>query len=381
MELVLNGLQWQICLIYFSENFDDHLQRLDLVLDRITQAGLKLKPEKCQFFRDEVAFLGHLVSERGIQPNPDNVAKILGWPTSKTVTEVRQLLGMGSYYRRFIKDFSSIVKPLTELTKKDREFKWTDACQQSFEKLKLSFTGTEIMGFPKDEGTFTLDTDASDTTIGAVLSQEQEGQIRVIAYGSRTMNKAERNYCITDKELLAVRYFTEHYRQYLLGRRFIIRTDHQALKWLFSLKEPKGRVARWLEILSSFNFEVEYRPGARHGNADTMSRFCNPRDRDCSDQDNLEYLKCGPCNKCHKRAIDMDSSFISQKEHGIDQRDPNDIEGKGVPHKERVCAVKTRQQVLEETSSSSWTAWNGGYSAKELKELQQTDQDLGPLVK
>jgi hypothetical protein len=133
--------------------------------------------------------------------------------------------------------------------------------------------------------------------------------MKVISYGSRTLNKAERNYCTTDKELLAVRYFIEYYRQYLLGRKFCVRTDHQALIWLFSFKEPKGRIARWLEILSAFDFLVEYRAGVKHGNADTMSRCYNPHDCDCPQTDNLEYLKCGPCKKCHKRAIDMVSSI------------------------------------------------------------------------
>ena len=404
MELVLSGLQWQICLIYlddiivFSENFEDHLKRLDLVLSRISKAGLKLKPEKCQLLKREVTFLGHLVSEKGIQPNPDNIAKILSWPTPKSVTEIRQFLGMGSYYRRFIKDFSLLVKPLTELTKKNKEFIWTQVCQQSFDKLKLALTGAEVMGFPKDEGTFTLDTDASDMAIGAVLSQEQDGRSRVISYGSRTLNRAEKNYCVTDKELLAVRYFTEYYRQYLLGRKFIVRTDHQALKWLFSLKEPKGRVARWLEILSPFDFEVEYRPGPKHGNSDSMSRCNNPRDCNCPDQDNLEYLKCGPCKKCHKRALDMMSTMNAQinpldiydpeklspcnigqeinkkctvENPKIDQIDPNITEKVGT-----VCAVKTRQQVFEE---NTWTPWNGGFSRKELENLQRNDPDIGPI--
>jgi hypothetical protein len=154
-----------------------------------------------------------------------------------------------------------------------------------------------------------LDTDACDTAIGAVLSQIQDGHLRVIAYGSRTLNQAEGNYCITDKELLAVRYFIEYYRQYVLGRTLTVRTDHQALIWLFSLKEPKGRIARWVEILSAFDFTVEYRPGNKHGNADAMSRCLNPRECDCPQTDNLEYLKCGPCAKCMQRAENMSSSL------------------------------------------------------------------------
>lgn len=301
LQMILNGLQWQTCLIYlddiivFGSNFQEHLNRVKEVLERIRKAGLKLKPNKCQLFQKEVSFLGHVINKNGITPNPDNIAKIIDWPIPKTPTEVRQIIGMVSYYRKFIKDFASIVRPLVNLTKKDITFNWTTDCQDAFQKIKELLTGPEIMSFPIMEGEFVLDTDASNYSIGAVLSQVQDGQEKVIAYASRALNKAEINYCVTDKELLAVRYFVEYFRQYLLGRRFKIRTDHQALVWLFKIKEPKGRIARWIEILSSYDFSIEYRPGNKHGNADALSRCPNPKDCQCSNFDNLEPLKCGPC--------------------------------------------------------------------------------------
>ena len=132
---------------------------------------------------------------------PDNIAKILSWPAPKNVSEVRQIVGMGSYYRRFIKYFSLMVEPLTELTKKSNECIWSDVCQETFKKLKQAFISSEIMAYPEDHGYFILDTDACDSSIGAVLIQIQDGRLRVIAYGSRTLNKSEKNYCITDKEL------------------------------------------------------------------------------------------------------------------------------------------------------------------------------------
>jgi hypothetical protein len=159
------------------------------------------------------------------------------------------------------------------------------------------------MAYPCELGKYILDTDACDFGIGAVLSQTQDGKQRVIAYASRSLNKSERNYCVTDKELLAVLYFIQYFRYYLLGRKFLVRSDHQALRWLFNLREPKGRVARWIEILSAYDFEVEYRPGKQHSNADGMSRCPNPRDCVCSEQG--DELKCGPCKKCIKRADEM----------------------------------------------------------------------------
>ena len=147
------------------------------------------------------------------------------------------------------------------------------------------------MAYPLQEGPFILDTDASDFAIGSVLSQVQNDKEMVISYASRSLNKAEQNYCVTDRELLAVRYFVEYFRQYLLGRQFTVKTDHQALVWLFSLKEPKQRISRWIEILSAYNFSIEYRPGNKHGNADAMSRCPNPRDCTCNESDNLESLR------------------------------------------------------------------------------------------
>lgn len=376
MELVLNGLQWQILLIYlddtilFASSFEEHLERLKVVLDRIKEAGLKLKPEKCRIFQKEVTFLGHVVSEEGVKPDPNNIAKILQCPVPKTVKEVRHILGMGSYYRRYISHFSELVKPLTELTKKSTKFVWSNECQEAFGKLKQLFVSPGILAYPRDEGEYILDTDASDDTIGAVLQQVQDGMPRVIAYGSRTLNKAERNYCITDKELLAVRYFVEYYRQYLLGRTFTVRTDHQALIWLFSLKEPKGRIARWIEILSAFDFSIVYRQGTKHGNADFMSRCANPRDCDCPLNDNMEYLKCGPCKKCTKRSTEMFSTFkFLVKSNEIDPNTENTI----IP----VKTVKTRQQTAKE---SDFTEWSMGYSHEQLKEMQSKDDDINPIL-
>ena len=248
MELALRGLQWHICLIYlddvlvFGSDFEQHMDRVHIVLSRITEAGLKLKPEKCQLLQTSVSFLGHTISAEGVLPNPDNLAKIKQWPIPTNTTQVRQILGLGSYYRRFIKGYSDLVRPLTLLTHKDTPFVWSEECQQTFEILKERLMGSEIMAYPKDEGLYILDTDASDTQISGVLSQIQDDKERVISYGSRSLNKAERNYCITDKELLAIRHFVEYYRQYLLGRKFLVRSDHNSLTFLFRLKEPKGHI-------------------------------------------------------------------------------------------------------------------------------------------
>ena len=164
------------------------------------------------------------------------------------------------------------MRPMIELTKDRVPLEWIEECNKAFQFLKDTLTSPQIMALPANHGGYILDTDASLDMIGAVLSQVQDGKERVIAFGSHTLSPAERNYCVTDSELLAVQYFMEYYRQYLLGRPFLVRSYHQALRWLFSLRDPKDRIARWLETMSAFDFTIEYRPGPKHGNVDAMSR-------------------------------------------------------------------------------------------------------------
>lgn len=312
LELALAGLQWKICLIYlddilvFANQFEEMMDRLGQVLERIREAQLKLKPSKCQFLQKEVAYLGHILSAEGVKPNPDNVEKVQKWHEPKTVKEVQSFLGLANYYRRFISGYSEIARPLIDLTRKGAMFEFTDECRGAFEKIKQALISPPVMAHPKSDGLFVLDTDACDVCIGACLSQIQDGEERVIAYGSKSLSKTERNYCVTDRELLAVRYFCEYYRAYLLGRHFLVRTDHQALKWLFSMKEPKSRIARWIEALSEFDFEIEHRDGRKHNNADAMSRCPNPWTCSCK---NFEKLRCGPCKKCQRKNELMNGSF------------------------------------------------------------------------
>ena len=263
MEMALQGLQWVTCLIYiddvivFGRDFDQHVQRVEEVLSKIQAAGLKLKPEKSHLLQKEVLFLGHVVSGAGVKPSPVNIAKIVDWPKPKTARQIKQFVAMGSYYRHYIKDFAAMVRPMVELTKQSKKFVWDAACDEAFRRLKEALTGSDIMGYRlNDAGKFILDVDASDMGIGAVLHQVQGDQERVIAYASRALNKAE---SITEKELLAVRYFIEYFRQYLLGRRFLVRSDYQSLVWLFRLKEPRGKIARSVEILSQYDFAVQYK--------------------------------------------------------------------------------------------------------------------------
>ena len=275
--MVLAGVQWSNCLVYLDDiiivgkTFKHHLQNVREVFKRLREAGLKLKPSKCDLCCKQVEFLGHIVSADGIRTDTAKTEKVTQWPVPKTKRGVQQFLGLANYYRRIVKDFATISKPLHRLTEKNCKFNWTDDCQKAFEELRLRLVTSPILAFPDYMCAFILDTDASDTGIGAVLSQvHPDGTERVIAYTSRSLTKPERRYCVTRRGLLAVVTFIHHFRQYLLGRRFSLRTDHGSLTWNF--KEPEGQLARWLERLQEYDFSITHRPGRKHQNADSLSR-------------------------------------------------------------------------------------------------------------
>jgi len=171
-----------------------------------------------------------VVSGNGIAMQPDKVQAVSDWPTPRNLHEVRSFLGLCSYYRRFVPRFSTVAAPLHALARKDVQFHWGPEQQDAFENLKELLSTGPVLGIPQEIGQFVLDTDASDLGLGAVLSQQQDGVERVIGYSSRTLNHAEKNYSTTRKKLLAIVYELKQYKQYLLGRQFLIRTDHSALQ-------------------------------------------------------------------------------------------------------------------------------------------------------
>ena len=271
------------------------------------------------------------------------------------------------------------------LLKKGKKFLWTEACDKAFEQMKKALVSADVMGYPLNSaGEFILDVDASEVGIGGIIHQVQGGQEKVIAYASRSLNKAEKNYCITEKELLAVHYFIEYYRQYLLGRRFRVRSDHQALIWLFRLKEPRDKIARWLEILSQYDFSIEYRPGKKQGHCDALSRCENPRDCECPEQDTSEPLKCGPCKKCLKRAQEMmhtkfyQELMAEQEDHASESQKGESVDTKCLREVSEVAT--TSQGTTEPKQEAVMTFWASTRSKEELSRLQKEDPDIGPIL-
>lgn len=278
MTQVFKTLPLDTCLVYLddvivpSKTFEENVIKLRRVFQCLKLANLKLKPSKCELFSRSVTFLGHVISGEGIKTDPQKTTDVQNWPTPTSVTEVRSFIGLCSYYRQFVKNFSTVAKPLFKLTEKGVKFVWTAEHTATFEALKELLCKSPTLSFPQIDQPFILDTDASNHGLGAVLSQIQGGEEKVIAYYSCTLNPAQRNYCTTRKELLAVIKGTKHFHHYLYGRRFLLRTDHAAIQWLLNFKAPEGQIARWIEWLQQYDFETKHRPGRIHGNADALSR-------------------------------------------------------------------------------------------------------------
>lgn len=263
-------------IIIYSKTFEQHLDNITQVFQALRNANLKIKLKKCYFCLPSIAFLGHIVGRDGIRVDPSKIEKIRNFPAPTSVTEIRSVLGLFSYYRKFIKDFSKIAKPISKLLQKETPFQWTEKQQKAFEHLKERLISAPILRYPDFEQPFILYTDASGTGLGAVLSQkDKEGKEYVVAYASRSLNKHEQNYAVTDLECLAIVWAINYFQHYLGLLPFSVVTDHSALKWLQTSKIPTGRRARWIMQLQQYDFTIQHRAGKANANADALSRI-NP---------------------------------------------------------------------------------------------------------
>lgn len=278
MDNVLKDLQGTVCLVYmddiiiFSTSLQEHILNLDKVFSKLRDANLKVQLDKCEFLRREIAFLGHIISETGLKPNPDKIIAIQNFPIPKTQKDIKSFLGLLGYYRKFIKDFSQLTKPLTSCLKKGATVKHTPQFIKCFETCKDLLTNDPILAYPDFNKEFILTTDASNVALGAVLSQGPIGKDHPICYASRTLTDSEQNYSTIEKELLAIVWATKYFRPYLYGRKFTIVTDHQPLRWLMSLKEPNSKLVRWRLKLEEFDYTIIHKPGKYNTNADALSR-------------------------------------------------------------------------------------------------------------
>ena len=261
--------------LIFSESLEEHIYHLHLVMDCLIDAGLKLNPSKCHFVQKEVQYLGHIITPLGLKLNPERVAAVQDFPVPQNVKQVRQFVGLASYYRRFIPAFAKIAQPLHDLTRKAAVFEWTPQCQAAFDTLRLKLVEALLLAYPDFEKDFVLETDARVKGLGAVLSQKQEdGRFHPVAYASRALSSQEKTYGITDLETLAVVWAISHFHAYLYGHEVTIYTDHSAVKAVLETPSPSGKHARWWTKIYSRGVKkvnIVYRSGKENLNADTLS--------------------------------------------------------------------------------------------------------------
>ena len=257
----------------YSQTFEDHIQHLKLIFEKLREVDLKLGKDKCEFAKTELHLLGHIIGREGRKPDPAKIEVVQQWPTPKNVKDVRAFLGLASYYRKFIPNFSIEAGSMFKLIHKDTTFEWTDACQETFEKLKKLLTSSPILKHPKFDKSFILYTDGSYGGLGAVLAQEdEEGKEGVIAYASKTIVGAQKRYSATELELLAIKWATDQFHVYLLGKPFMIITDHQPLRHQFSNLQLNNRMQKWVMHLQQYTFKIEYNPGRAQKHVDLLSR-------------------------------------------------------------------------------------------------------------
>ena len=287
METCLGDLHLAICIIYlddiviFSGTLDQHIERLKKVLDKLKAAGLKLKPSKCDFFRRKITYLGHVVSEHGVETDPEKVKAVKEWPVPDTVTAVRSFLGFANHYRRFLKGYATIAKPLNKLIsgdnakKKNDKVEWEEEHQKAFQGLKDLLSSAPVLAYADYKKPFTLNTDASGHGLGAALYQKDEnGHERPIAYASRSLAKSEKKYPAHKMEFLALKWaVTDKFHEYLYGAKFDVYTDNNPLTYVLTSAKLDAAGHRWVGALANYDFKLFYKKGSANVDADALSRI------------------------------------------------------------------------------------------------------------
>lgn len=271
-ELGVSAFVYLDDVIVLGKTVDEHLQNVRRILKRLREANLKVNNEKSEFFKRKIHYLGHIVAASGIHTDPEKVKSILAIPIPKNITDLRRFMGVISWYRRFIPDCSTLTQPLTRLLHKKHRWEWGSEQNEAFETLKERLSSAPVLAAPDFAVPFCLQTDGSQYGLGVVLTQIQNDHEVVIAYASRTLNKAEQNYSVTEKECLAIVWGISKMRYYLEGYSFTVLTDHASIRWLQTLTSPACRIARWCIYLQQFDFTIKYRKGKSNHVADALSR-------------------------------------------------------------------------------------------------------------
>lgn len=343
---ILSGLPPQTAILYIDDlaigasTFDIMLGKLEGIFKAFREAGMTFNPNKCHWARAEAKYLGFTVSEKGITPDADNVQAIVNFPTPRRVRDVRSFLGSASYYRKSVKDFSKIARPLHKLTVKSARFTWLPVHQEAFDSLKTKLVSAPVLAYAKPELPYCLITDASDESVGYVLNQIQDDREVLIACGGKSLSPSQRNWPVHEREAFAIVAGLKQFDHYLSGAKVVIRTDQHSLKFLFGNKQPTGKIARWRDLISSYNHDIQYIKGC-HNPADFLSR------RDYSDspyEDLSEDFRC--------------ATFVA---------------------KSKVLAKNQSREALWRAHADKIPKLTN--TQAEIVKMQQVDTHLGPMVK
>ena len=284
MSTVLAKLTPAICSAYlddvsvYSPSFEKHVEDVNAVLNQLRKADLKLKPSKCEFAKSKIEFLGHVLTREGVLPQQRLLNKVHDFAVPTSVKESRRFVGMTSYYKAFIPNYSVITRPLYELTRKGKKFEWSERCQRAFSTLKAALFSPPILIHPDFEREFYLLNDASDYAVGAALGHKIDGVFRPCAFFGASLGGAELKYPVTEKECLSVFRALKHFHDLILGYKVIVVTDHKPLTSILenAIDAPTPRLGRWALYMGTFDFRIVYEPGRTHYLADYLSRFKYP---------------------------------------------------------------------------------------------------------
>ncbi|KAL7292652.1 hypothetical protein TKK_0013778 [Trichogramma kaykai] len=275
----LFGPKWQPYVFIYMDDiiiatptFAEHKDWVTKVIEKLNEAELTINKEKSEFCCEQVKFLGYIIDREGLRTDPEKVKAVLDCKSPKNIKQLKSFMGMVGWYSRFLPNLAEIRTPLTKLTQKGIAWHWNIEQEDAFNKLKLMLTQAPVLARPNPDLPFTLQTDASDFALGAVLTQIIDGEEHPIAYASRALSRQERNYTVTEKECLSVIWAVEKYLGYILGSHFTVITDHTNLKWLHNLRDPTGRSARWATALQAHSMEIIHRKGALHKDPDYLSQ-------------------------------------------------------------------------------------------------------------
>ncbi len=370
MQIVLRGIKGiiiyldDVCIVTRHGDFDQHLKDIRVVMERLIQTGLKCQRSKCSFGCHTLTYLGHVISRCGLSPSPDLVSAVATHPTPADSTEVKQFVGLVSFYRRFIKGFAKIARPLHNLMRDGVPFVWDEDCVNAFTTLRDKLLSAEILKYPDWDSEFVLTTDGCVTGVGSVLSQlcDVTNTQRPICYHSRSLNKHEANYGISELEMLAVVDSIEKFRHYLSHNTFLLITDHKALQWLMTMKKPSGKLYRWIMAIQGLNFKIEHRPGTSIQHADSLSRIKHSANAatDTSDQN-------------HDPLRELDKAFSLP------------LIQSAQPAYNMVAAVRAQRSkqvadTVERTHNDAGAHLPPGLTIDSIKAEQQTDTTMGQYI-